>query len=241
MEKGSCERVQILLMICPWTHTKHWEICNILWIHSNTVVNSRNTFYIYFWIYRIKMWTWALEFRRRSDVAYELYFFYEFNWNQPFRWGFFFHLDFKLSLWNENWVLVLWFLHGVRGEFSDDVSGAVVDPIFTGHESQRICATEWDVYLRCDSWPVKMEPTAAPETSSGILPRTPCKSPKTKTQFLFLIKHAPCCVDPWEVYSNAGLENCVSGGFKTVVERNWGKTLRYKWDLYRCPKNRALN
>ena len=26
-------------------------------------------------------------------------------------------------------------------------------------------------------------PTAAPETSSGYLPRTPCKIPKTKTQY----------------------------------------------------------
>jgi hypothetical protein len=36
--------------------------------------------------------------------------------------------------------------------------------------------------MRCDSWPVKMRPTAAPETSSENLPCTPCKNPKTKTQ-----------------------------------------------------------
>jgi hypothetical protein len=28
------------------------------------------------------------------------------------------------------------FLHGVRGEFPDDVSGAAVGSIFTGHESE---------------------------------------------------------------------------------------------------------
>ena len=46
-------------------------------------------------------------------------------------------LEFKLLPWNEYWFLVLGFLHGVRGEFSDDVSGAAVGPIFTGHESER--------------------------------------------------------------------------------------------------------
>jgi hypothetical protein len=33
-------------------------------------------------------------------------------------------------------LLVLGILHGVRGEFPDDVSGAAVGPIFTGHESE---------------------------------------------------------------------------------------------------------
>jgi hypothetical protein len=32
--------------------------------------------------------------------------------------------------------LVLGFLHGVQGEFSDDVSEATVGPTFTGHESE---------------------------------------------------------------------------------------------------------
>ena len=32
--------------------------------------------------------------------------------------------------------MVLEFLHGVRGEFPDDVSGAAVGFIFTGHESE---------------------------------------------------------------------------------------------------------
>ena len=38
------------------------------------------------------------------------------------------NLNFKLSPWNEYWFLVLGFLHGVRGEFTDDVSGAAVGP-----------------------------------------------------------------------------------------------------------------
>jgi hypothetical protein len=49
--------------------------------------------------------------------------------------------------------LVLGFLHGVRGEFTDDVSETAVGPI---------------------SWPVNMERTAVSETSSVNLPRTPC-------------------------------------------------------------------
>ena len=38
---------------------------------------------------------------------------------------------------------------------------------------------------RSDSWPVKMGPTAAPETSSENLPSKPCKNPKTKNQYSF--------------------------------------------------------
>jgi hypothetical protein len=38
-------------------------------------------------------------------------------------------------------------LHGVRGEFPDDVSGAAVGSIFTGHESEHKWATEWDAAL----------------------------------------------------------------------------------------------
>ena len=37
----------------------------------------------------------------------------------------------------EFFVFVLGFLHGLRVEFTDDVSGVVVGPIFTGHESER--------------------------------------------------------------------------------------------------------
>jgi hypothetical protein len=33
--------------------------------------------------------------------------------------------------------LILGFLQGVRGEFTDDVSETVVGPIFTGHELER--------------------------------------------------------------------------------------------------------
>jgi hypothetical protein len=40
----------------------------------------------------------------------------------------YFYVDFKLSPWNEYWFLVLGFLHGVRGEFTDDVSVAAVGP-----------------------------------------------------------------------------------------------------------------
>ena len=60
----------------------------------------------------------------------------------------------------------------MRGESPDDVSGAAVGPIFTSHESDR-------------KRPVKMGTTAAPETSSGNSPRTPCKIPKTKNQYSF--------------------------------------------------------
>ena len=34
--------------------------------------------------------------------------------------------------------LVLGFLHGVRGEFTNDVSATAVGPIFTGNESEFI-------------------------------------------------------------------------------------------------------
>ena len=45
-----------------------------------------------------------------------------------------FQLDFTLSPWNACYFLVLGLLHGVRGEFADDVSKTAVGPIFTGHE-----------------------------------------------------------------------------------------------------------
>ena len=67
------------------------------------------------------------------------------------------------------WFLVFGILHSVRGKFPDGVSGAAVGPIF----------------FYANSWPVKMRLTAAPETSSGNLPRTPCKIPKTKNQHSF--------------------------------------------------------
>jgi hypothetical protein len=41
------------------------------------------------------------------------------------------------------------------------------------------------VKFYADSWPVKMGPTAAPETSSANSPRIPCKNPKTKHQYSF--------------------------------------------------------
>jgi hypothetical protein len=41
------------------------------------------------------------------------------------------------------------------------------------------------VHLRSYLWPLKMGPTAAPETSSINLPYTPCKIPKTKNQYSF--------------------------------------------------------
>ena len=42
----------------------------------------------------------------------------------------------------------------MRDEFPDDVSGAAVGFIFSGHDSQRKWATEWDTaYLRSDSYP----------------------------------------------------------------------------------------
>jgi hypothetical protein len=45
--------------------------------------------------------------------------------------------------------LVLGILHGVRGEFPDDVSGAAVVPIITGHESdpQRLPKGRREIYL----------------------------------------------------------------------------------------------
>jgi hypothetical protein len=94
----------------------------------------------------------------------------------------------RLSPWKGYWVFVLEFLHGVWGEFSDDVSGPTADPEtsskftlrtvqnlqnqksrVTGHESER-----------SDLWRVKTGPIAVPETSSGNSPSSPCKSPKTK-------------------------------------------------------------
>jgi hypothetical protein len=38
------------------------------------------------------------------------------------------NLDFKLSPWDDYSFLVLRFLHGVRGEFFDDVSGSTAAP-----------------------------------------------------------------------------------------------------------------
>jgi hypothetical protein len=61
-------------------------------------------------------------------------------------------------------------MHGVQDKFNDDVSGAAVGPIFNVQE------------LEGNSYPLKMGPTAAPETSSGNLSYTPCKVPKTKNQ-----------------------------------------------------------
>ena len=74
-------------------------------------------------------------------------------------------LDFHCGT-NIVFFLVFGFLHGVGGDFTDDVSGNAVSPIFIGH----------------DSWLVKMGPTAVSETSSVNSPRTPCKNPKTKKQ-----------------------------------------------------------
>ena len=76
--------------------------------------------------------------------------------------------------------LVLGILHGVRGEFVDDVSEAAVSPIFTGHESECKWASHSVAHLRSDSWPVKIGLTAAPETSLGNSPFTQWKIPKTK-------------------------------------------------------------
>jgi hypothetical protein len=50
------------------------------------------------------------------------------------------HLDFKFSPLNEYWFLVLGFLHGVRGEFSDDVSvAAVVSDTWSGNLPRTPC------------------------------------------------------------------------------------------------------
>jgi hypothetical protein len=68
--------------------------------------------------------------------------------------------------------LVLGILHGVKDKFPDDVSGAVVGTIFNGHKLE-------------SKKPLKMESTAAPETSSGNIPYTPYKNPKTKNQYSF--------------------------------------------------------
>ena len=40
-------------------------------------------------------------------------------------------VDFRLSPWNEYCFLVLGVLHGVRGEFTDDVSKNAVGSVFT--------------------------------------------------------------------------------------------------------------
>jgi hypothetical protein len=58
-------------------------------------------------------------------------------------------------------------LHGVRGEFTDDVSETAVGP--TDDVSETAVGP-------------KMRPTAVSETSSSNLPRTPCKNPKSKKQ-----------------------------------------------------------
>ena len=76
------------------------------------------------------------------------------------------YLDFKLLSWNEYWFFVLGFMHGMRGEFSDDVSGAS-------------CGSHLH-WSWVTAWPVKMGLRAAPETSSKNLLRTACKNPETK-------------------------------------------------------------
>jgi hypothetical protein len=77
-------------------------------------------------------------------------------------------LDFRLSTWNEYWLLVLGSVYGVRGKFPDHVPSSLV--------------------MSHDSWPVKMGSTAVSETSSENSPRTPYKNPKTKDQFLFYLR-----------------------------------------------------
>jgi hypothetical protein len=72
----------------------------------------------------------------------------------------------------------IWFMHDVRGIFPDDVSGAAVGPTFTGQSVKNFSSL----------WPVKMGPTAAPETSSGNLPRTSCKNPKIKPKLKTWLK-----------------------------------------------------
>ena len=84
-------------------------------------------------------------------------------------------LDFRLSPWNEYWFLVLGILHGVQDKFPDDASEVVVRPIFNGQELG---------FFRSNSWPLKMGPTAAAETSLGNLSCTPCQIPKIKNQWL---------------------------------------------------------
>jgi hypothetical protein len=84
-----------------------------------------------------------------------------------------FTLHFKRSPWNEYCFLVLDILHGMRGKFTDDVSGAAVGPIFTGHESERKWAMEWDAalyrggvdvaHLHFESWPWRWDPQRLPK------------------------------------------------------------------------------
>jgi hypothetical protein len=47
------------------------------------------------------------------------------------------YLHFKLSPWNEYWVLVLGILYGMRVEFSDDVSGSTAAPETSSENSPR--------------------------------------------------------------------------------------------------------
>jgi hypothetical protein len=74
----------------------------------------------------------------------------------------------------------LGFLHGVRREFPDDVSGAAVSPIFTSPLYK--AAPHSVAHLRSDLWPVKTGPIMAPETSSENSSRTPCKNPNIKNR-----------------------------------------------------------
>ena len=56
-------------------------------------------------------------------------------------------LAFRLSPWSEYCFLVLVFLHGVRGEFTDEVSETAVGPIFTGHDQWRWLWNLWSLEL----------------------------------------------------------------------------------------------
>jgi hypothetical protein len=92
-------------------------------------------------------------------------------------WDFYF----RLLPSNEYWFLVLGILHDVQGKFSCDVSGASVGPIFTGHVFYALTHDQW-----------RWDPTAAPETLSGNLPRPPCKVPKTKKECQHLREFTFC-------------------------------------------------
>ena len=71
------------------------------------------------------------------------------------------------------WISIFGFrtFSRLRGEFPDDVSGAALGPIFTGHESERKWATEWDgsllIYaLTHDQW--RWDPKRLPKRRREI-------------------------------------------------------------------------
>jgi hypothetical protein len=81
-------------------------------------------------------------------------------------------LDFHRGMNTDYWLGIL---HGVKGKFLDDVSGAAMGPIFNGHRLERKWAAKWDTALYW--W---WNPQLLPNRRQEIYLTRRAKSPKPK-------------------------------------------------------------